>query len=209
VDGPRVLIADDNPVVRSGLVSLLEAGGIPVVGEAADGERAIALAEALRPDLVLLDVRMPLLDGVAAAERLAVLTRVLMLTYTDVPNVIRTAIGNGAAGYLVHGTFTSAELIDAVRSVAAGGSPLSPAASAALVGAVREARTEARGTRFGLSAREVEIMDLVAQGHANKAIARKLFLAEKTVKNHLNRIYPKLDVSSRGAAIAVWLGPRV
>ena len=93
---PRVVVADDNAVVRSGLVSLLQAGGVEVLAEAEDGERAIALTERLKPDLVLLDVRMPKVDGVTAARELAHTTRVLMLTYTDTPEVIRSAIGNGA-----------------------------------------------------------------------------------------------------------------
>ena len=101
------------------------------------GDKAITLTERLRPDLVLLDVRMPLVDGVTAARELAKTTRVLMLTYTDTPEVIRAAIGNGAAGYLVHGTFTPEELLDAVRGTARGTNPLSPVAVAALVGAVQ------------------------------------------------------------------------
>src|SRR5215470_16194387 len=105
MQAPRVIVADDNAVVR--------------------------------PGLVLLDVRMPLVDGVTAARRLAKTTRVLMLTYTDTPEVIRSAIGNGAAGYLVHGTFTPEELLSAVRATVSGANPLSPAAVAVLVGAVQ------------------------------------------------------------------------
>lgn len=209
MDGLRVVVADDNAVVRSGLVSLLQAGGVEVVGEAADGEQAIALAERLRPDLVLLDVRMPLVDGVTAAQQLAKTTRVLMLTYTDAPEIIRAAIGNGAVGYLVHGTFTPEELLTAVRDAAAGANPLSPAAVSVLVGAVQhqaKAKPESPRNRFGLSARETEVMELVAQGYPNSAIAARLFLADKTVKNHVNHIYAKLGVTSRAAAIALWLG---
>jgi DNA-binding NarL/FixJ family response regulator len=205
----RVIVADDNAVVRSGLVSLLEAGGVEVVGEACDGEKAIALAERLRPDLVLLDVRMPLMDGVTATRRLAKTTRVLMLTYTDTPEIIRAAIGNGAAGYLVHGTFTPEELLGAVREVAGGANPLSPAAVTVLVGAVRDqaaAPPQLPGSRFGLSAREIEVMELVAQGYPNGTIAARLFLADKTIKNHVNHIYAKLGVTTRAAAIALWLG---
>lgn len=209
MDRPRVIVADDNAVVRSGLVSLLEAGGVNVIADAADGEKVIELAERLRPDLVLLDVRMPLVDGVTAAQRIAKTTRVLMLTYTDAPEIIRAAIGNGAVGYLVHGTFTPDELLKAVRQAAAGANPLSPAAIAVLVGAVQDQATlpaESRGSRYGLSAREVEVMDLVAQGHPNGVIAERLFLADKTVKNHVNHIYAKLGVTTRAAAIALWLG---
>ena len=205
----RVVVADDNAVVRSGLVSLLEASGVEVVGEASDGERAITLAERLRPDLMLLDVRMPIMDGITAARHIAKTTRVLMLTYTDTPETIRAAIGNGAAGYLVHGTFTPEELLSAVHQAASGANPLSPAAVTVLVGAVRNQATapvESPGSRFGLSAREREVMELVAQGYPNGAIAAKLFLADKTIKNHVNHIYAKLGVTTRAAAIALWLG---
>jgi DNA-binding NarL/FixJ family response regulator len=224
VNTPRVLVVDDNLVVRSGLVSLLESEGIEVVGEAGDGQSALGLAARLKPDLVLLDVQMPLLDGVAAAELLSRTTRVIMLTYTDDSSVIRAAIGNGAAGYLVHGSFTAKELTDAVHQAVAGSHPLSPVAVSALVGAVRQERQpegpgeqsplepERNDTqvgsvgRFGLSSREVDVMRLIVQGRSNTEIAGELFLAEKTIKNHVNHIYAKLAVASRAAAIARWLG---
>jgi DNA-binding NarL/FixJ family response regulator len=209
------VVADDNPVVRSGLVSLLEATGVAtVVAEAGDGRRAIELAERHRPDLVLLDVRMPLLDGVSALQTLSGITRVLMLTYTDEPDVIRAAVRGGASGYLVHGTFDVDDLAAAVRQAAAGtGNPLSPVAITALMNAVKEpAPDRPRNTdrdRYGLSAREAEVMDLIAQGRANREIAGELFLTEKTVKNHVNRIFAKLAVENRAAAIARWLGTAV
>jgi DNA-binding NarL/FixJ family response regulator len=212
----RVVVADDNPVVRSGLVSLLEATGeVEVVGEAADGRQAIELTERLRPDCVLLDVRMPLVDGVTAAEKLSGLTRVLMLTYTDEAEVIRSAVRNGASGYLVHGSFTTDQLTAAVRDVAAGaGNPLSPIAVTALMAAVKapaqsSAAESAERARYRLSAREAEVMELIAQGRANREIAAHLFLTEKTVKNHVNRIFAKLAVENRAAAIARWLGTSV
>lgn len=214
MDTPRVLVVDDNLVVRSGLVSLLEASGLAVVGEAGDGETAMELTERLRPDLVLLDVQMPLLDGVSAAIRISRVSRVIMLTYTQEPEVIRAALNNGASGYLVHGTFTAKELADAVHSALNGANPLSPPAVSALVGMVRSDPVppppvpvpRRGGTDHGLSAREVDVIDLVAQGRSNGEIAGELFLSEKTVKNHINRIYAKLGVVSRGAAIATWLG---
>ncbi|TDC80850.1 response regulator transcription factor [Actinomadura sp. 7K507] len=211
----RVVVADDNPVVRSGLVSLLEATGVAtVVAEAGDGRRAIELAERHRPDLVLLDVRMPLLDGMSALQTLSGITRVLMLTYTDEPDVIRAAVRGGASGYLVHGTFDVDDLATAVRQAAAGtGNPLSPVAITALMNAVKEpAQDRPRRSdrdRYGLSAREAEVMDLIAQGHANREIAGRLFLTEKTVKNHVNRIFAKLAVENRAAAIVRWLGTTV
>ncbi|GAA2421205.1 response regulator transcription factor [Actinomadura vinacea] len=209
----RVVVADDNPVVRSGLVALLEARGeAEVVAEAGDGREAIELTERLRPDLVLLDVRMPLVDGVTALETLRRLTRVLMLTYTDDAEVIRAAVRKGASGYLVHGTFTADELAAAVRDAAGGtGNPLSSAAVSALMAAVQEpsqvnVARSADHVRFGLSMREAEVMDLIARGLTNRVIAAKLFLTEKTVKNHVNRIFAKMAVDNRAAAIARWLG---
>ncbi|WP_067476976.1 response regulator [Actinomadura hibisca] len=219
---PRVLVVDDNVVVRSGLISLLEVSGIEVVGEAGDGLTALEETERLRPDLVFLDVQMPLMGGVAAVESLSRITQVIMLTYTDDPATVRAAIGNGAVGYLVHGTFSAEELTNAVHSAVRGSNPLSSVAVSALVGAFRQdsravdpapdpveprqAAAPSVGERFGLSARETEVMSLIVQGRSNGEIAERLFLAEKTVKNHVNRIYAKLGVTSRAAAIALWLG---
>jgi DNA-binding NarL/FixJ family response regulator len=212
----RVVVADDNPVVRSGLVALLEATGeVDVVAEAANGEQAIVQTERHCPDLVLLDVRMPLVDGITAVGPISRLAKVLMLTYTDEPEVIRSAIRNGASGYLVHGTFSVGELAAAVSSAATGAvNPLSPPAIAALMDAVKGAPHGTRGSAqsrvgHGLSVREAEVMDLIAQGRVNRQIAAQLFLTEKTVKNHVNRIFAKLGVDNRAAAIARWLGTAV
>ncbi|RFU37300.1 DNA-binding response regulator [Actinomadura logoneensis] len=217
---PRVLVVDDNVVVRSGLVSLLEAAGIEVVGQAGDGRTAVELAARLRPDLVFLDVQMPLVGGVEVVGTLSRDARVVMLTYTDDAETVRAAIGNGAAGYLVHGRFSPEELADAVRRAMDGANPLSDVAVSALVGAVRDRDREPAATaapppppaepdpnaRFGLSAREVDVMRLIVRGRSNGEIASELFLSEKTVKNHVNRIYAKLGVPSRAAAIALWMG---
>lgn len=235
----RVLVVDDNVVVRSGLVSLLEAEGFTVVGEAGDGETALAMTRRLKPDLVLLDVQMPLMDGIEAVGAISEVSKVIMLTYTEDTAVVRAALAGGAAGYLVHGAFSSEELTAAVNMAVQGGHPLSAAAISALVGAVREQPVEAathragpaeqpvdavqpavaaappmrsgkpgpRGAaRFELSLREAEVMELIVQGCSNRDIAQRLFLAEKTIKNHVNRIYAKLGVSSRAAAIAQWIG---
>ena len=214
----RVVVADDNPIVRSGLISLLEAGGeVEIVGEAENGREAIELAGTHRPDLVLLDVRMPEVDGVQAVATLSKEHSVVMLTYTEEPEIIREAIRNGAIGYLVHGTFTTDELANYIRSAVRGANPLSPQASAALFDVVRTGGAEpARGdqapsrpavqVQARLSARETDVMDLIAKGKANTEIAGELFLSEKTVKNHVNSIYTKLDVTSRAAAIARWMG---
>lgn len=204
----RVLVVDDNAVIRMGLTSLLEASGeVEVVGEAGDGRTAIELAQRLHPDVVLLDVRMPLLDGVSAAGPLSEVSKVLMLTYAEDPAIIDDALRAGARGYLVHGLFRPAELVSAVTGTAAGGSFLSPPAATALLAAVRSRHPSERDrATAGLSEREAEVMDLIARGRSNSAIASTLFLSEKTVKNHVNRIYAKLGVSNRGEAIADWLG---
>lgn len=205
----KVVVADDNPVVRSGLASLLEADDIAVVGQAGDGRQAIELTQRLRPDVVLLDVQMPLLDGVKAAEQLAGISRLIMVTYTISPEVIKTTLAMGAVGYLVHGAFTAEELLAAVRQAAEGANPLSQAAISVLVDGLRTqpaAPAADQRNGFGLSAREAEVMDLISEGQSNTEIAVGLFLSEKTVKNHVNRIYAKLGVTSRTAAVARWLG---
>ncbi|MFI0367026.1 response regulator [Actinomadura sp. 1N219] len=206
----RVLVVEDNPIVRSGLVTLLRADGIDVVGEAVDGRHAIELAGRLRPDIVLLDVRMPVLDGVAAAGPLSRIAKVLMLSYDTDAAVIGDAIRNGASGYLVHGAFDMPELVAAIRDTVGGrDNPLSPEASMAVVAAFR--RTQPAGTPapdhagFGLTPRESAVMDLIARGRTNAEIARDLFISEFTVKNHVNRIFAKLAVDTRGAAMARWL----
>lgn len=216
----RILVADDNPIVRSGLVSLLEATGeVQVVAEAENGRQAIDLADRHRPDLVLLDVRMPELDGVQAVSTLSASCPVVMLTYTEDADIVRAAIRGGASGYLVHGTFTADQLTGYVRSAVNGANPLSPQAASAVLEAVREDPVTSQADRsdpgrlerhttadMHLSAREAEIMDLISRGRANGEIAADLFLSEKTVKNHVNRIYAKLNVTSRAAAIARWIG---
>ena len=207
----RVLVADDNAVVRSGVTSLLEASGrVRTVAQASTGKEALTLARAHRPDVVLLDVRMPVMDGLTAAAPLSELAKVLMLTYSEEPEIVTTAIRAGACGYLVHNRFTPDELVKAVEDVAAGRSVLSPAVTPAVFDALKVAPAASQTTAAanGLTEREGEIMNLIAQGHANTAVAHTLFLSEKTVKNHLNRIYAKLGVTTRAEAIATWLGTR-
>ncbi|MEU5878101.1 response regulator transcription factor [Spirillospora sp. NPDC047279] len=223
-DGPaegerfRVLVVDDDQFIRSGLVMALEAGDdIEVVGEAGDGAEAMEKARRLLPDVTLLDVRMPHVDGVDAVEALSRVSRVIMLTRVEDPDVVPTAVRKGAVGYLVHNTFTIEELTVAIRETvrhrAHPLSQLSQVASAALIEATRGGQVAApppdptgHRARFGLSAREIEVMDLIIQGHANSDIAAKLFLTEKTVKNYINRIYAKLGAPNRAAAIVTWLG---
>jgi len=210
----RVLLADDNSVLRMGMASLLAADDrIALVGEAVDGQEAVELAARHRPDVVILDVRMPVLDGVSAAARMPEGTRVLMLTYSDEPEVITAAMASGAHGYLVHGAHSPDEILNAVVASARGLAVFGPAASAVLFDPARlkgrASRTHVdrseRAARHGLTPREVEILDMVADGRTNREIAAACFLAEKTVKNHINRIFAKLRVATRAEAVSVWL----
>jgi DNA-binding NarL/FixJ family response regulator len=204
----RVLIVDDNAVLRRGVVSLLEvADGIQVVGEAGTGKEAIALAKECSPDVVLLDVRMPVMDGIEAAGPLSKIAKVMMLTYSEEEERVSAAIRAGASGYLVHGRFTPEELERAVTDLAAGHNVISPAVVSVVFDALREGPGVEKKTGPGaLTERESEIMNLLAQGRSNGAIAGELFISEKTVKNHINRIYAKLGVANRAEAIAAHLG---
>ncbi|MET8134583.1 response regulator transcription factor [Streptomyces sp. NPDC005251] len=230
LSGPplRVLVADDNPVVRAGLTALLDAHpDIAVVAAARDGAEALACAARLIPDVVLLDVRMPGTDGLTALPELCRIAPVMMLTYSREPEVVAEALRRGASGYLVHGEFTAAELIAAVRDVpnrpptvpdSIGLSHQPPSFSSQLQSTVAQSsevrpaptaglhRHAGHRPDFGLSSREVEVMDLIAAGMNNRQIAATCFIAEKTVKNHINRIFAKLHSSSRSEAIAHWLG---
>jgi DNA-binding NarL/FixJ family response regulator len=203
-----VLIVDDNAVLRRGVASLLEAAdGIEVVGEAGTGKEAIAMAKEVAPDVVLLDVRMPVMDGIAAAGPLSKIAKVMMLTYSEDEERVSNAIRAGASGYMVHGRFTPEELEQAVIDLAKGGNVISPSVVSVVFDALRDApRGGVSEGPAALTERESEIMNLLAQGRSNGAIATELFISEKTVKNHINRIYAKLGVTSRAEAIAAHLG---
>ncbi|MFI6516448.1 response regulator transcription factor [Spirillospora sp. NPDC050679] len=186
-----VLIVDDHPLVREGLRGMLAAEpGITVVGEAESGERAVEAARELRPEVVLMDLRMPGGDGLDAVRRLAGEHRVVVLTAYDRDADIAAAVAAGAAGYLLKDV-TRAELAAAVRNAASGGTALSPAVAA---------RLAARRAAPALSAREGEVLALVARGLTNAEVGRRLHIGEATVKTHLLRIFAKLGVSDRTAA---------
>ncbi|MEU6861774.1 response regulator transcription factor [Streptomyces sp. NPDC046876] len=214
----RVLIADDNPVVRAGLAALLATSGdIEVAAQASDGREAIGLTRRHAPDVVLLDVRMPGVDGISALPHLVRLAPVLMLTYSQEPEAVRESLLLGAGGYLVHGEFTPDELVRAVHDAREGRPHFTPTAASTLLAELRTSsqpqRTVAQSPErlhnsvlFGLSSREVEVMDLIASGMSNQQIAAACFISEKTVKNHINRIFAKLQSTSRSEAIARWLG---
>ena len=198
-DPIRILIVDDHPVVRDGIRGAF--AGDPtfeVVGEAANGREASARAEAFHPDVVLMDLRMPELDGVAATREIVELglpINVLILTTYDTESDVLPAIEAGATGYLLKDTPRD-ELRRAVQSVAAGESVLSPPVARQLLGQVRQP------TKDTLSDREMEILTMVARGATNKKVASQLFISEATVKTHLLHIYAKLDVNDRAAAVA-------
>jgi DNA-binding NarL/FixJ family response regulator len=199
----RVLIADDHPVVRAGLQGmLLGQPDIQVVGEAVTGAEAIALTEQLRPNVVLMDLRMPELDGVSATVWIRQgqpQTHVLVLTTYDGDADILRAIEAGATGYLLKDTPRD-DLFRAIRAAAKGESFLTPAVATRLIGQVRAPAEDS-----SLSDREVQVLTLVAQGASNKEVAKQLWISEATVKTHLIHIFGKLGVSDRTAAVTVGL----
>lgn len=276
----RVVVADDNPVVRAGLTVLLSGReDIEVVAEAADGREAYEAAHSTRPDVVLLDVRMPGVDGISALPHIVRICPVLMLTYSRESEIVHEALRLGAGGYLVHGEFTAGQLVAAVRDIGRGRAHFTPTAANAILDEMRRGPAPVAGRplpeglgaayqgdanahedlrlpemnhaaftsgfsspppksshspmrgvsqlqsnvpqssvrpsvdrahrdrlELGLSAREMEIMDLIASGMSNHQIAASCFISEKTVKNHINRIFAKLASGSRSEAIAKWLG---
>ncbi|CAL9474841.1 Protein-glutamate methylesterase_protein-glutamine glutaminase [Streptomyces sp. enrichment culture] len=277
----RVVVADDNPVVRAGLTALLSGRpDIEVVAEATDGRQAYEAAHQHRPDVVLLDVRMPGVDGISALPYLVQIAPVVMLTYSRESEIVQEALRRGAGGYLVHGEFTADQLVDAVRDIKEGRAHFTPTAAGALLAQLRRDRAPApplpeglgqspSATAYGistsgqsymqtqpaapsvhlklpggvappassenlsqvqpyvgqsssewtsgrpaapdrsgfqLSTREAEIMDLIASGMNNQQIAATCFISEKTVKNHINRIFAKLHSTSRSEAAAKWIG---
>jgi len=200
MSGPiRLLIADDHPVVRDGLIGLFSRDDdFEVLGEAADGAEAVRLAERLAPDVILMDLRMPQVDGVTAIAELArrgVTARVLVLTTFDTDSDVRPAIVAGATGYLLKDAPRS-ELFRAVRAAARGEAVLSPSVATRLLGQVRAPAQDE------LSRRELEVLELVARGSTNREAAARLFISEATVKTHLLHVYAKLGVNDRAAAVA-------
>jgi DNA-binding NarL/FixJ family response regulator len=200
-DDIRVLVVDDHAVVREGLRTYLSLqDGIEVIGEAADGLAAVMTAEALKPDVVLMDLVMPRLDGIGAMRELRRLlpgARVIVLTsYTDDERIM-PAIQAGAAGYLLK-TAQPAEVARAVRAAADGEAILEPRVAARLVEAIADPAGQAAPDR--LTPREREVLALIGRGYANKRIALELGLSEKTIKTHVSHVLSKLGVTDRTAA---------
>jgi DNA-binding NarL/FixJ family response regulator len=197
----RVLIADDHAVVRQGLRTFLDLqADIDVVGEAADGEEAVAVAAEHAPDVILLDLVMPRLDGIGALRRLretAPAARVIVLTSFGEDERLFTALRAGASGYLLKDV-EPADLVRAIRTAHAGQSPLSPAVAARLVDEL--AHGGHRSAPEELTPRELEVLRLIARGRSNKLIARELGMAEKTVKTHVSHVLAKLGLADRTQA---------
>jgi DNA-binding NarL/FixJ family response regulator len=207
----RTLVVDDHPIVRQGLAALLATTvDFEVVGQAADGVEAVELAARLRPDLVLMDLRMPRLDGVAATE--AVLrdvptARVVVLTTYESDDSILGAIEAGASGYLLKAA-PEDELLAGLRSVVGGQVALAPSMAALLVGRARRAQAESGASPVGpapspLSPRETQVLALVAEGCSNREVGLRLFVGEATVKTHLLHVFEKLGVGDRTRAVTL------
>ena len=216
----RVVVAEDQWAVRSGLVMILEgAGDITVVAEAADGEEAVAQARRTRPDVVLMDVRMPRMDGIAAARALAGTADVLVLTTFDTDAYVFGALKAGAAGFLLKDIEAGA-LVEAVRTVARGDGLIAPGVTRRLIAAFTEdtggsGADAGEGPQAGaaelasLTDRERDVLACVGEGLSNRQIARRLTISEATVKTHVSRLLAKLGLASRvQAAIVARSHPR-
>lgn len=209
----RVLIADDQGMVRTGFATFLAAqDDIDVVGEAADGRDAVALTGELAPDVVLMDIRMPVMDGLEATRHIIggvdrpgapARPRVLVLTTFDLDEHVYEALRAGASGFLLKDA-SAAELADAVRVVAAGDAVITPSITRRLIAefaSLGGPRAPTRARLDGLTERETEVLALVARGLSNTEIAGRLVIAEQTVKTHIGRIFTKLDLRDRAQAI--------
>jgi DNA-binding NarL/FixJ family response regulator len=206
----RLLIVDDHPVVRDGLRGIFDDDAeFEVVGEADDGPAGVEAADRLRPDVILMDLRMPGGDGASAIRDLVARgnpARVLVLTTFDADSDVAPAIEAGATGYLMKDSPRDA-LVRAVRAAHRGESVLAPSVATKLLSQLRAPASDA------LSARELEVLMLIAQGETNRGAATRLFISEATVKTHLLHIYEKLEVNDRAAAVAAafekgWLTPK-
>ncbi|MBL6275134.1 response regulator transcription factor [Micromonospora fiedleri] len=207
----RVLVADDQALIRAGLVSLLQVTpGTEVVGEAADGAEAVALAAQTRPDIVLMDIRMPVLDGIAATRRILDAVgehrpRIVVLTTFDLDEYVYTALQAGASGFLLK-DMPPQRIITAVHTIAGGDILVAPQITRRLIEAYASRRRAAGigGKRLReLTARETEVLRLVGTGRSNTEIADHLVLSEATVKTHVKRLMAKLGLNSRAQAVVV------
>jgi DNA-binding NarL/FixJ family response regulator len=201
-----VLLADDQRLMREGLATLLAlAHDIEIVGQAADGQEAIDLAKRLKPDVILMDIQMPRVDGIAATQAIQAAlptTRVIMLTTFSDDEYLMAGLRAGAIGYLLK-DMPSEQLAEAIRSAAKGQSPIGPEMARKLVNLVTQAPPVSKSTVASeLSDREIEVLKWIAAGLSNKEIAEKLFIAEGTAKNHVSNILSKLEARDRAQAVA-------
>ena len=202
----RILVVDDNALIRLGLRAALDGlTDVEEVLEAENGQVAVEIAARGATDIVLLDVAMPVMDGITALPLLLAHAKVIMLTHTDDLDVVGEAMALGASGYIIHGSLQPVAILTALRACLAGGTFTAGLSPWERVFPSTEPAAPASRTDV-LSRREAEIMDAIARGLANPQIAARLFVSEKTVKNHINSIFAKLGVSARGQAIALWLG---
>ena len=201
----RVLVVDDQALVRQGLRLLLELGGVEVAGEAVDGESAVAAVEALSPDVVLMDLRMPGMGGVEATRRIAGASRVIALTTFDTDENVADVLRAGAVGFLLKDV-TSDGLVEAVRRAAAGEPVVAPAVLARIMGHFAARPPVPRAVPPGLadlSEREREVLARIGAGRSNTEIAEELFISMATVKTHVRHIFAKLDLRDRAQAVVV------
>lgn len=199
----KVLLADDHTMLREGLRRSMEAAGFDVVGEAGDGDEAISLATELDPDVILMDVSMPVTDGIEATRTLVAQSSraaVVMLTMHADADVLARAVRAGAAGYLVKDCSTD-EIVRVVNLAAEGATALTPELAASMLSEVDQLPSPDGGNDGGISKREVEVLQLIAEGLSTPEVADKLFISVKTVKNHLASIYQKLDSRDRTQAV--------
>lgn len=200
-DEIRLLLADDHTMVRQSMRRSMEDAGFTITGEAGDGAEAVRLAASTRPDVVLMDVSMPVLDGVEATRQVRAAgdgaPQVVMLTMHADADVVRRSLEAGAVGYLTKDSSID-EVVAAVRLAASGDGAVSPGLAAALL---REASVPAPDPGQQVSAREVEVLQLIAEGASPPEVAEQLFISVKTVKNHLSSIYEKLDARDRTQAV--------
>lgn len=204
-----VVIVDDQSMVRDGLRLILELGGVTVLGEAGDGEEALAVVQEHRPDVVLMDLRMPNTDGIEATRRIveaALPSRVLALTTFDLDNLVYEALKAGAAGFLLKDA-TAERLVTAVEDTAAGGSPVSEPVLARIIAHFVErppaGAVAAQRSIEGLSERELEVLTLIGAGRSNAEIADDLVISVATVKSHVRHILAKLDLRDRVQAVVL------